>query len=136
MTLVDGDFFQKLRFSAEEIQKRFESARRDLEIAAKDPFPEVRFTYGYQALIKTGIALLAREGLKIRSIPGHHVKILERMSEILKDPDILVLGNGMRMKRNQDLYGGGELIAEKEAADYFVFVQKVFKQAEEKKRKL
>jgi len=130
MTAASGEFFQKLKFSAEEVRKRFDSARRDLEIAGKDPFPEVRFTYGYQALIKTGTALIAREGLKVRSVPGHHVKILERMSEILKDPDVLVLGNGMRMKRNQDLYGGGDLISEKEAADYFAFVQKVFKLAE------
>jgi len=136
MTVAGGEFFQKLKFSNEEIQKRFDGARRDLEIAAKDPFSEVRFTYGYQALIKTGTALLAREGLKVRSIPGHHVKILERMSEILKDPDILALGNGMRMKRNQDLYGGGELITEKEATDYVAFVRKVFKLAEEKKLKL
>lgn len=135
MTASDGEFFQKLGFSEEEVLKRFDNARRDLDIAAKDPFAEVRFTYGYQALIKVGVALLAREGLKVRSIPGHHVKILERMSEILKDPDILVFGNGMRMKRNQDLYGGGELITEKEAADYFVFVRKIFNQAEEKKRK-
>jgi hypothetical protein len=129
MTVSGAEFFQKFKFSGEEISKRFEGARRDLEIAVKDPFPEVRFTYGYQALIKTGIALLSREGLKVRSIPGHHVKILEQMSEILKDPDTLVLGNGMRMKRNQDLYGSSELITEKEAADYLVFVQKVFKLA-------
>lgn len=127
MTAAGGEFFQKLKFTEEEIRKRFDSACRDLEIAGKDPFPEVCFTYAFQALIKIGIALLAREGLKVRSIPGHHVKILERMAEILKDPDILTFGNAMRMKRNQDLYGGGELITEKEAADYLVFVQKVFK---------
>lgn len=126
MTAVGGEFFQKLKFSEEEICKRFEGARRDLEIAEKDPFPEVRFSYAYQALVKTGTALLAREGFKVRSVPGHHIKILERMSEILRDPDILVLGNGMRMKRNQDLYGGGDQITGKEATDYLVFVQKVF----------
>lgn len=135
MNAAGGEFFQKLAFSSEEIRKRFVSARRDLEIAAKDPFLEVRFTYGYQALIKIGIGLLAREGLKVRSIPGHHVKILERMSEILEDPDVLAFGNGMRMKRNQDLYGGGELITEKEATDYVAFVRKVFKLAEERKPK-
>jgi hypothetical protein len=132
MTEAGKEFFQKFKFSAEEISKRFESARHDLEIAEKDAFSEVRFTYAFQAMIKIGIALLAQEGSKVRSIPGHHVKILERMSEILKDPDILVFGNRMRMKRNQDLYGGGELITEKEAADYLVFVQKVFKLAKER----
>jgi hypothetical protein len=129
MTVNGGDFFRKQKFLPEEVRKRFASARRDLEIAEKDRFPEVRFTYAFQALMKVGIALLARESLKVRSIPGHHVKILERMSTILKDPDILTFGNGMRMKRNQDLYGGGELITEKEVADYLFFVRKVFKLA-------
>ncbi len=129
MTAGGGDFFQKQKFLPEEIRKRFESARRDFEIAEKDSFSEVRFTYAFQALIKIGIALLAQEGLKVRSIPGHHVKILERLSELLKEPDVLVFGNGMRMKRNQDLYGGGGAITEKEAADYLIFVRKVFKAA-------
>jgi hypothetical protein len=133
MTAAGGDFFQKQEFLPQEVRKRFDGARRDLEIAEKDRFPEVRFTYAFQALIKLGIALIAREGLKVRSVPGHHVKILERMSEILKDPDVLVFGNGMRMKRNQDLYGGGEPITEKEAVDYLAFVQRVFKLAGEDK---
>ena len=74
--------------------------------------------------------MLAKEGLKVRSIPGHHVKILERMREVLKDPDILTIGNAMRMKRNQDLYGAGEMISEKESREYLAFVQKVLKKAE------
>ena len=130
MTAAEKEFFQTLKFSEEEIRSRFENAWRDLEIAAKDPFAEVRFTYAFQALIKVGIALLAREGLKVRSVPGHHVKILERMSELLKDPDILTLGNAMRMTRNQDLYGAGEIVSEKESREYLAFVQRVIKRVE------
>ncbi|MFA5168880.1 MAG: hypothetical protein WC530_10180 [Candidatus Omnitrophota bacterium] len=133
MTAAEREFFQPFKFAAEEIRQRFRNAHRDLEIAEKDPFPEVRFTYAFQALIKTGMALCAQEGRKVRSLPGHHVKILERMSEILADSDILVFGNSMRMKRNQDLYGAGELISEKESGEYLVFVRKVLKRAEERK---
>lgn len=129
MSPADKEFFQKFEFSGEEIRARFENARRDLAIAEKDAFEEVRFSYAFQALIKIGIALLAAEGLKVRSIPGHHVKILERMSDLLKDPDILTIGNAMRMKRNQDLYGAGTLISDKESREYLSFVQKVFKTA-------
>lgn len=125
----EKEFFQKFKFLAEEIRMRFENARRDLEIAAKDPFPEVRFTYAFQALIKIGIALLAREGLKVRSIPGHHVRILEQMSELLKEPDILTIGNAMRMKRNLDLYGAGGIISDKESREYLSFVQNILKKA-------
>jgi hypothetical protein len=129
MTEAGKEFFQKFTFAAEEVNARFENARRDLVIAEKDPFPEVRFSYAFQALIKTGIAVLASEGLKVRSIPGHHVKILERMSAALDDPDILTLGNAMRMKRNQDLYGAGQLISEKESVEYLAFVQRILKRA-------
>ncbi len=132
MTPAEKEFFQKLKFSAEEVRARFENARRDLMIAAKDAFPEVRFSYAFQALVKTGIALLASEGLKVRSVPGHHVKILERMSAVLEDPDILTIGNAMRMKRNQDLYGAGTLISDKESREYLLFVQKIIGLAEKK----
>ena len=126
----DQEFFQKINFKPDEIDRYLKSALHDLEIAEKDRFFEVKFTYGYQALIKTGITLLAKvEKVKVRSIPGHHVKILEKMSEILSDEDVLIIGNAMRMKRNSDLYGGGELIGEKEAADYLKFVQKVIEKA-------
>jgi hypothetical protein len=40
--------------------------------------------------------LTARKGYKVRSAIGHHVKILEKLSQLFKDEDILVLGNKMR----------------------------------------
>lgn len=126
----DQEFFQKINFKPDEIDRYLKNALHDLEIAEKDSFVEVKFTYSYQALVKTGITLLAKvQKVKVRSIPGHHVKILEKMSEILEEEDVLIIGNAMRMKRNADLYGGGELIGEKEADDYFKFVQKVVAKA-------
>src|SRR3989338_477930 len=126
----DQEFFKKFNFKPDEIERYLQSALHDLEIAEKDRFSEVKFTYSYQALIKTGITLLAKiEKVKVRSMPGHHVKILEKMSEILSDEDVAAIGNAMRMKRNTDLYGGGEIISEKEAADYLKFVQKIIEKA-------
>lgn len=52
------------------------------------------------------------------------------MSDLLSDPDILAIGDAMRMKRNDDFYGGGVLITEKEAADYMGFVRRVVESAE------
>ena len=127
----DQEFFKKFDFEANEIERYFQSALHDFEIAQKDKFPEVKFTYSYQALIKIGITLLTKVGkVKVRSAPGHHVKILEKMSEILGDEDILAIGNAMRMKRNTDLYGGGTLMGAKEADDYLEFVHKVIRKAE------
>lgn len=131
MTEFEKEYFQKTAFSPQAIAKYLQSAKRDLQIAQKDHFPEVQFTYAYQSLIKMGIALIAHAGqVKARSVPGHHVKILTHLSRILADEDVFTIGNAMRMKRNQDLYSGGEFIAEKEAKDYAEFVSKVFKRVE------
>ena len=129
----DKKYFQKFDFSKEDIKQYFENAIRDLSIAKKDKIPEVKFTYAYQALIKAGITLIARAGnVKVRSTPGHHIKILERMSDVLKDESILTLGNAMRTKRNLDFYSGGEIITEKEATEYLDFVASVIKEIEKK----
>ena len=126
----DREYFKQFTFTDIDIKRYLENAYHDFKIAEKDQFSEVKFTYAYQALIKTGIAVLAKVGrVKVRSVPGHHVKILEKMSVILRNEDISVIGNAMRMKRNTDLCGGGALIGEKEAADYLKFVQKVIKAA-------
>ncbi len=132
MTHFEQEFFQKFNFSQKDIEQYFENALHDLEIAGKDPFSEVQFSYSFQALIKGGITLLASQGVKVRSVPGHHVKILTKMSEILNEPDIFTIGNAMRTKRNTDLYGGGTSISEKEAKEYYQFV----KGALEKVRKI
>src|SRR3990172_12366761 len=125
MTYFETSFFQKFRFTRLEVKRFLESANRDLKIAREDKFSEVCFSYGYQALVKAGIALIAKVGgVKVRSVPGHHVKILEKMSEILKNPDVLTLVYAMRTKRNSDFYGGRESITEKEAEDYLKFVEK------------
>jgi hypothetical protein len=130
MIQFEPEYFRRFRFEDEQIEKYCQNALHDLGIARKDKIPEVRFTYAYQSLLKMGITILAKIGeVKVRSVPGHHVKILAKMSEILKEPDILAIGNAMRMKRNTDLYEGGESITEKEANDYLRFVEKVFEQS-------
>ena len=114
MTRFDPEYFRPFKPTKEEIQGYLRNAERNLSIARQDSFVEVRFTYAYQALIKAGIALLAHRGhVKVRSIPGHHVQLLSKMSELLHMPDVETIGNAMRTKRNLDLYEGGTLISEK-----------------------
>jgi hypothetical protein len=95
----------------------------------------VKFTYAYTALVKAGIALLSHYKLKIRSIPGHHTKIIEKLAEILNNEAIDDLGNAMRSKRNADLYAGGTDITAKECAEYLAFVESVVLKVSEKIRK-
>ncbi|MBI4115391.1 MAG: hypothetical protein HY447_02325 [Candidatus Omnitrophica bacterium] len=106
----DREYFKKFDFKPDDVKRYLDSTLHDLDIAQKDDIPEVKFTYSYQALIKMGITLLARVAkVKVRSKPGHHVRILEKMGEILDDEDVAMIGNAMRMKRNTDLYGLSEV---------------------------
>ncbi len=77
MTSFDPKFFRTFKPTDEQIQRYLENAEHDLSIAEKDSYLEVRFTYAYQALIKGGIALIAKKGeVRVRSVPGHHIQIL------------------------------------------------------------
>ena len=108
-------------------------SKKDLNIAKRSYIPEVIFKFSYDALIKLGIALIAERGYKVRSVVGHHVKILEKMAEILQNTDIEVIGNQMRQKRNTDLYEGGFLISKKDSQAYLEFIESVFKKAHQLK---
>jgi len=102
-----------------------------LEIARKVNILDVKFNYAYSALIKGGIALLSHCQLKVKSIPGHQAKIIERIARILKDESIEALGNLMRQKRNLDFYSGGVEVTEKECEECIDFAQSVLKRVEE-----
>jgi len=121
----DEKYFTKFKFTAEQVQKNFANAVKDMGIAQKDEIPEVKFNYVYSALIKSGIALLSHHGEKVKSVPGHHIKIIEAIATLLEDETINDMGNMMRSKRNMDLYEGGVDVTEKECREYIMFVDKV-----------
>ena len=122
----DQQYFQKHDFRAEQVQQYFSSAKRSLEIAqSEQSIPEVTFKFSYDALIKYAITLLALEGYKIRSSAGHHIKLLDFISEKLNDQDIADIGNLMRRHRNIDLYAGGIEITHKQCGEYLKFVEKI-----------
>ncbi len=129
MINFESQHFQKLAFKEEQIGQFLKSAFHDLKIAEKSDIPDVIFKFSYDALIKLGIALIAKKGYKIRSTAGHHVKILEKLSQIIKEEDILVLGNKMRQERNVNLYDGGFFVGEKDSLEYLKFVKSTFKKA-------
>ena len=126
MILFPTKYFSKQNFSLEQITKYLNNALRDLEIAKENQRPEIRFNYSYSAFIKGGIVLLAKIGrVKVRSVPGHHVQIIKKMSRLLNNRSIQDIGNIMRLKRNLDLYDGGIFISEKESKDFYNFVKKI-----------
>ena len=125
MTKFDDKYFARFDFVKEDLKKNLENAFRDLEIAKEDRFREVKFNYTYNAFIKSGIALLSFYGRKIKSVPGHHIKIIEKMADILNENSINDIGNLMRSKRNQDFYSGGIEITEKECKEFIRFTEEV-----------
>ncbi len=123
--------FQKLKFSSEQLIKYIASAQHDLNIACEADVPDVIFKFSYDALLKVGIYLIAKAGYKVRSRAGHHFRIVEKLSELLKDENIAILGNKMRQERNVGLYLGGLSVSQKEALEYLDFVRAVFEKTEE-----
>lgn len=129
MISFESQNFQKLAFKEEQVGQFLKSALHDFKIAEESDISDVIFKFSYDALIKLGIALIAQKGYKVRSTVGHHIKILEKLSQLLKDEDILVLGNKMRQERNVNLYDGGFFVGEKDSLEYLKFVKSTFKKA-------
>ena len=129
MSPFDGEHFQKFTFAPTQLGQFQQAAARDLHIAQDSSVPEVVFKFAYDTLIKCGITLIAREGYRVRSAPGHHAKLIDHLAELLNNQDIAVFGHKMRTMRNLDFYDGGILISEKDAQEYLKFVRRVFKQA-------
>jgi hypothetical protein len=120
---LEEKYFVRFNFTEEQVNKNLANAHKDLSIAKIDKIREVKFNYAYSALIKAGIALLSYYQARVKSAPGHHVKIIEKLALLLKDENIAVMGNVMRAKRNLDLYAGGVEITDKECRDYVNFTE-------------
>ena len=43
----DNKYFNKFKFTQEQIKKNFKNAQKDLNIAKKDKIPEVKFNYAF-----------------------------------------------------------------------------------------
>jgi len=121
----DDKYFAKFEFTKEQIDANLKNALRDLDIAKKDEFLDVKFNYTYTALLKAGITLISFNGRKVKSTRGHHIKIIEILTELLADDGISALGNLMRSKRNSDLYDGGIEVTRKECKEYIDFVEAI-----------
>ena len=119
--------FENFDFKKEQVKDYYLTAVRDFKIANESDIPEVIFKFSYDALLKFAIALCAKNHLRVKSRHGHHVELINKLSEFLNDDEIRIIGNEMRMKRNIDLYSGGTLITKKEAGEYREWMNNIFK---------
>jgi len=124
--IYEKNYFHQFNFTKSQIEGYLESAKHSLKIAKDSDVPEVIFKFSYEALIKIGVYLIAKNGYRARSVPGHHFKIIEKMSQILKNQEVFNVGNKIREKRNADLYDGQFFISEKDSKEIMEFVEKIF----------
>jgi uncharacterized protein (UPF0332 family) len=129
--VINNDFFKSQSFDRATIKKYFTKAKSNLHIANISTLSEVKFHFSYLALIQIGITLMATINYRVKSKDGHHIMIIENLSELLGDKDINIIGNRMRQKRNADMYGELTTITAKEAKQYQNFVEQVLKSTEE-----
>ena len=127
MKTLDKNFFRKQKFTGEQLLAFERGAKEDLQIASDSDYIQVKFRFCYDALLKLGILLVAKAGYKVRSITGHHIKLLEALSILSETPDVEIIAEAMRQKRNMDLYEGGAFVSESEVTEYLDFVKSLFR---------
>lgn len=121
--------FEKFVFTTRQIENYFESASKDFNIA-KNGEPEVSFVFCYNCLLKLAIVVCAKNDLRVKARSGHHIALIEKLSEFLNDKEIEIIAQEMRSKRNKDLYGGGILVSNKDAQMYLSFICMLMKKVE------
>jgi uncharacterized protein (UPF0332 family) len=102
----------QIRRFLEGAAKKLNTARRILDIDE-----EASFQQAYEGMLKASLALMLAHGLRPRSIPGHHVAIIEFVEKKLgKDSRHLIeLFDRMRRKRNQALYDVKGFVSKQDA---------------------
>ena len=105
------DFDQIAKFIAG-ARKKLESARKTLIIDE-----EASYQLAYEAMLKASLGFMLSFGVRPRSLPGHHVTIIEfAETHLAKESKHLIsIFDRMRRKRNQAIYEVGGFISTTEA---------------------
>lgn len=105
------DWAQIDRFLAS-ADKKLISARK---ILAFDD--EAGLEQAYEAMLKASLALMLSHGLRPRSLPGHHVAIIEFVRSHIeaKHSALLTLFDRLRRQRNQALYDDTGFVSHRDA---------------------
>ena len=92
--------------------KKFSKAKRVLSLDE-----ETAYQMFYEAMLKASLALMLSYGIRPRSLPGHHVNIIEFNAKKLgpQYDQIMNTFDKMRRKRNRVIYEADMEITESEA---------------------
>lgn len=132
MIVFESKYFQKFKYTKFQLKQYYDNALKDQNIASKNDDPNVIYRFCYDAIVKLGIAVIAAQGYKVRSVRGHHIKILEVLEKILKLNDEINYIDRIRRKRNIDLYEGGVDFTETDAQNLLKISTKIFSGARKK----
>jgi hypothetical protein len=119
--------FEKFSFSLTQIKKYYQAADKDFKILKKQTSPDLIFYLCYNIIIKTAMAVCAKNGLRVKAHAGHHIELVAKLAELLDDSKIELVANKIRIKRNRDLYDGGVPTSSKEADFYLQFCRNLMK---------
>ena len=122
--------FEKFNFTKQQVKNYWDKSVRDLVLARQGRELEIMFVFSYEALLKLAITVCAYNNLRVKARRGHHIELINKLAEILKDEEISQIGQGMRMKRNSGLYRAGDTVSRKEADSYLEFIEQIFKKAD------
>ena len=105
------DFAQVGRFLAG-AEKKLIAAKKTIGIDE-----EASYQLAYEAMLKASLGLMLSHGTRPRSLPGHHVVIIEFAGKHLgrESEGLVALFDRMRRKRNQALYDASGFISRQEA---------------------
>lgn len=105
------DWRQVKRFAAS-AEKKLAAARKTLEIDE-----EASYQLAYEAMLKATIGFMLSFGVRPRSLPGHHVTIIEFAGKRLpkENQELIALFDRMRRKRHLAIYDVSGFISRQEA---------------------
>ncbi|MBU0506007.1 MAG: hypothetical protein ABII18_04065 [bacterium] len=127
--------FKDYQSTPDQIKAHYQGACRKLKSAytVMDDDSETAYQLAYEAMLKASLALIFKHNLRVRSIPGHHIAIIEKSSEILGESfeAHMAVFDDMRRNRNICLYDADGFLSGHEtsealdiASDYLELVAK------------
>ena len=105
----------------EQVNAHYHGARERLNTAIQisDSDQEAAYEMAYEAVLKASIAILFKNGLRPRSLPGHHIAILEKANELLGDAfnNHFNVFDEMRRSRNDFIYDADGFVSSHEVKE-------------------
>jgi uncharacterized protein (UPF0332 family) len=116
----------------DQIRRFLESAEKKLKDAHRVAAinSETSFQMAYESMLRAALGLMLRHGKRPRSLPGHHVAIIEFAGGVLGEDfrGLIRHFDQMRRKRNDLLYEADDFVSETEVVESLKIAEKFLAQ--------